>query len=87
MVFSTHETGGFYFNQDTNKTAWPDTGAIRQQLASNTERPSESSSGTANSETFHVSRLYTDTVASHKALIVLPRQTLIPTAASEEAWS
>jgi len=34
MVFSTDDAGGFYADQDTNRTTWPDTGPSRTQSGS-----------------------------------------------------
>ncbi|KAI4608130.1 hypothetical protein J4E83_009313 [Alternaria metachromatica] len=34
MVFSTDDAGGFYSNQDTNRTTWPETGPSRTQSGS-----------------------------------------------------
>ncbi|KAF2129621.1 ankyrin [Dothidotthia symphoricarpi CBS 119687] len=51
MVFNAHDTGGFYSNQDTNKTPWPDTGASHHQLTRSTQNESESSSDTSQSHT------------------------------------
>ena len=87
MVFSTHDTGGFYSNNNTKNNAWSETGAVHQQLTSIARSPSEGSNDTVNSKPSLVSQLCTNIHASHTAKLVSPHQISASIAAQHKAWS